>query len=101
MSSQAPTLGSVHCVWPAAATLGEGACWSVRQQSLYWVDILGQRLYRHTPSTGERRQWQFDETISAVAERADGPIVATGGGVPTIASSLLSTIAASRASTAA
>lgn len=73
MSSQAPTLGSVHCVWPAAATLGEGACWSVRQQSLYWVDILGQRLYRHTPSTGERRQWQFDETISAVAERADRP----------------------------
>jgi D-xylonolactonase len=59
------------CVWDAAATLGEGTCWSVRRQSLYWVDILGQRLHRYTPSTGAKCSWEFDETISAVAERAD------------------------------
>ncbi|HNW62881.1 MAG TPA: SMP-30/gluconolactonase/LRE family protein [Piscinibacter sp.] len=72
MDLPAPTLGSVRCVWPAGATLGEGTCWSVREQSLYWVDILEKRLFRHTPATGEQRQWQLDDTISAVAERADG-----------------------------
>jgi D-xylonolactonase len=62
-----------RCVWDAGATLGEGTCWSVREQSLYWVDILGQQLHRYTPSTGAKRSWSFDETISAVAERAGAP----------------------------
>jgi len=66
-------LEPVRCVWNAAALLGEGTCWSVREQALWWVDILGHRLHRYTPQTDERRTWTFDETISAVAERARGP----------------------------
>jgi len=61
------------CVWEAGALLGEGTCWSVREQALWWVDILGHRLHRYTPSNDARRTWEFDETISAVAERAGGP----------------------------
>lgn len=64
--------GAVRCVWPAAALLGEGACWSARAQALWWVDILGQQLHRYTPHSGEQRSWAFDETVSALAERADG-----------------------------
>lgn len=66
-------LSEPHCVWDAGATLGEGTCWSVREQSLWWVDILAHRLLRYTPSTGARRSWDFDETISAVSERASAP----------------------------
>ncbi|MEJ8856797.1 SMP-30/gluconolactonase/LRE family protein [Variovorax robiniae] len=70
----APTLlGPLECIWPAAATLGEGTCWSQREQSLYWVDILSRRLYRFTPADGSRASWDFDEEISAVAERANQP----------------------------
>lgn len=65
--------GPVHCVWDAQATLGEGLCWSARTQALWWVDILQRCLYRYRPSDGSRRRWQFDEEISAVAERADAP----------------------------
>jgi D-xylonolactonase len=73
-STKAPrVLDGPHCVWPAEATLGEGTCWSVREQALWWVDILGHRLHRLTPASGERRSWDFDATISAVAERARGP----------------------------
>lgn len=61
------------CVWAAAATLGEGTCWSVREQALYWVDILKQRLFRYTPANRELRQWLLPETVSAVAERALRP----------------------------
>ena len=65
--------GDLHCVWDAGATLGEGTCWSPTKQSLWWVDILERTLYRWRPADGARSQWQFDEEISAVAERAGGP----------------------------
>jgi D-xylonolactonase len=71
MNLPAPALLSEpRCVWPAGATLGEGTCWSVREQALYWVDILEHRLYRFRPADGAQASWAFDETISAVAERA-------------------------------
>jgi sugar lactone lactonase YvrE len=54
------------------ATLGEGLCWSTREQSLWWVDILEHRLYRDTLA-GAHDAWSFDETISAVAERTSQP----------------------------
>ncbi|MEK8031699.1 SMP-30/gluconolactonase/LRE family protein [Ideonella sp. DXS29W] len=80
MSLPAPALLSEpRCVWAAGATLGEGTCWSEREQALYWVDILEHRLYRLQLGKGAadgltdaRDSWQFEETISAVAERATG-----------------------------
>lgn len=59
-----------ECVWDAHALLGEGPLWSVREQALYWTDILGHRLHRYSPTEGQRT-WQFDEEVSAVAERAE------------------------------
>jgi xylono-1,5-lactonase len=59
------------CVWNAEAALGEGTCWSPREQALWWVDILGRRLHRYRPADGAKRSWQFDEEISALAERSD------------------------------
>lgn len=61
-----------ECIWDAHALLGEGPLWSVREQALYWVDILGHRLHRYSPTEGQRT-WQFDEEICAVAERANAP----------------------------
>ena len=79
----APVCGVPRPIWPAGALLGEGLCWSPRQQALYWVDIFGHRLMRLHPATGERAQWRFDDTISAVAERCDAPglIVALRRGI--------------------
>ena len=59
-----------QCIWNAHAKLGEGPMWSVREQALYWVDILGHRLHRYSPSEGQHT-WQFDEEVTAVAERAE------------------------------
>jgi sugar lactone lactonase YvrE len=69
-----PTLfDKPRCIWAAGAALGEGTLWSVRQQALYWVDILGCQLHRYHPATQAKQSWTFDEEISAVAERASGP----------------------------
>lgn len=67
----APNLrGAVRSVWTAQAQLGEGTLWSVREQALYWVDILGHQLHRYSPAHQTRDSWSFDEEVSAVAERA-------------------------------
>lgn len=59
-----------ECIWNAQAELGEGPLWSAREQVLYWVDILGFRLHRYSTSEGQRT-WQFEQEISAVAERSE------------------------------
>jgi xylono-1,5-lactonase len=66
-------LDTPQCLWPAAAALGEGTLWSVRDQALWWVDILGRCLHRFRFADGAQTTWNFDEEISAVAERADAP----------------------------
>jgi len=65
-------LGAPRVVGDVRATLGEGLCWSPREQAIWWVDILEHRLYRDDAATGAHEAWPFDETISAVAERAGG-----------------------------
>lgn len=65
--------GTPECIWPAGANLGEGTLWSVREQALYWIDILTPRLFRHDPATGAQQTWTFDEEITAIAERATAP----------------------------
>lgn len=63
-------MNTPECIWNAHAQLGEGPMWSVREQALYWVDILGHRLHRYSPSEGQHT-WQFDEEVTAVTERAE------------------------------
>jgi D-xylonolactonase len=73
LTRTAPFVGPARCVLPAGALLGEGLLWSVREQLLYWVDILSRRLHRFDPATGSTAQWIFSEEISAVAERTAAP----------------------------
>ena len=73
-SATAPTIRSApRVVSEVRATLGEGLCWSAREQSIFSVDILEHRLYRDSIAPVAHREWRFDETISAVAERRDAP----------------------------
>jgi D-xylonolactonase len=53
--------------------LGEGLLWSVRDRALYWVDILGQRLYRLMLDSDQVDSWDVPEMIGWVIERRDAP----------------------------
>ncbi|VTU19919.1 L-arabinolactonase [Variovorax sp. PBS-H4] len=64
---------ALRCIHAAGASLGEGLMWSVREQKLYGVDILEKRLWRLDPATGAQDRWEFDEEISALAERENAP----------------------------
>lgn len=68
-----PRFEELRCVVADQAALGEGALWSIREQSLYWVDILGHRLLRLQAASGQVQEWRLDQEISAIAERRSGP----------------------------
>lgn len=53
--------------------LGEGPLWSARDQSLYWVDILGQKLTRMQLAGERTRSWQLPEMIGWIIERRHKP----------------------------
>ena len=72
-TSEPLVIGTPQVAWAAGAQLGEGLCWSPQRQAIYWVDILGNTLMRLHWTSGAQASWRFDETISAVAERANHP----------------------------
>ena len=49
----------------ARNTLGEGITWCERTQALYWTDIPACTLWRHSPASGETRQWQLPERLAS------------------------------------
>lgn len=64
--------------------VGEGPVWSVDEQALYWVDILGCRFHRYHPASGKHDTYTLDVTVGALALRASGGLVmATGNGFAT------------------
>lgn len=61
-------------VWDARAELGEGPCWSARDQVLYWVDIRAGLVY-----AGADVCLQVGHPVGCIAPRAAGGLVLAEG----------------------
>jgi len=59
-------------LFDAKALLGEGPVWDAHTQTLYWIDILNQRIYANGDVLLE-----LDETIGCLATRKDGGLIFT------------------------
>ncbi len=69
-------VGEVRC------QLGEGPLWDAREQALFFVDVLGQAIWRHEPSSGSFDRWSLPTRVSAMALReTGGAIIASGEGL--------------------
>lgn len=55
--------------------LGEGPMWSVREQVLYWIDIVSRRLLRLRPETGKVDVRELPYAPSAVIPRESGGLL--------------------------
>jgi D-xylonolactonase len=66
----------VTCLWNAQAELGEGARYDPDAHALWWVDILGRRIFRLDLDTGERRIWETPETVGCTFASDDGTVLA-------------------------
>lgn len=54
----------------AKAALGEGPAWDAKTESLYWVDILGKRVYRGTEILAE-----LDDLVGCLAPCKNGHLI--------------------------
>ena len=72
MSTMAP-----RCVWETPAILGEGPLWVERENSLYWVDVVGKKVHRYGLADGARKTWAFDSEVTSLAPRRGGGFVGT------------------------
>lgn len=54
------------------AKLGEGAFWHVPDQCLYWVDILGQKVFVYDPETGKNRTIPVGSDVGTIVPRKSG-----------------------------
>jgi sugar lactone lactonase YvrE len=65
----------VELVLDCQNQLGEGPTWSIAEQALYWVDILGQAVHRLDPATGAHEQYAIGQPVGTVVPRAAGGFV--------------------------
>jgi L-arabinonolactonase len=65
-----------------ACRLGEGPVWDARDQVLWFVDIFGRQVHRHSPGEGATRSWRMPANVGAVTPcRDSGALVALTDGV--------------------
>ena len=72
-------MSDYHVAAHARTLLGEGPTWIARENSIYWVDILGHRLHRHDLSDGKTYNWDMPEPICWLVERKSGGFLAGFG----------------------
>ena len=67
----------VQCLWEEPAILGEGPLWAACENAVYWVDIVGKRVYRYGVADDTRLTWTLEAGVTSLAERRQGGLVGT------------------------
>ena len=57
------------------AILGEGPIWDEQANVLWWIDIVGKKLFKLDPSSGENSAFDLPEKPGTVVIAADGRLV--------------------------
>lgn len=64
-----------ECLWPVAATLGEGVVWHAREHAVFFVDIKQRKLHRLDTVTGARRSWDAPGQIGFALPHVRGGLI--------------------------
>lgn len=67
----------MECLADVRAILGEGPCWSVRNQCVVWVDINTPRVFEWSQANGETIH-PLSEKICSIVPRASGGFIGAG-----------------------
>lgn len=65
----------LRCVVESKNILGEGPVWCPRDQVLFWIDMVGQKLFRYSPATSAVKTWELPLTIGSFALRENGGLI--------------------------
>lgn len=69
-------MADFECFWPLTMTLGESPFWDRRQQTLFWVDIIGAQIHRLEPDRRKHSVIQLDESVGCIVRHLDGGFIA-------------------------
>ena len=71
-------VGNIHC------KLGEGPVWDVREQALYFTDVIADTIWRYEPGPARLQSWKTPGLVGSLALREQGgAVVALGHGFHT------------------
>jgi sugar lactone lactonase YvrE len=65
----------ISLVVDAKAELGEGPCWDIHRQMLYWVDIIKHLVHIYDPKTSVDRTIDVGQEVGCVAPRRAGGLL--------------------------
>jgi L-arabinonolactonase len=68
---------SVTRILDIRCKLGEGPLWDVREQALYLVDVIDQRIWRYEESADEMNSWRLPDLVTSLALREQGGAIIT------------------------
>lgn len=71
-----PSFSQVEIFQRIRAQLGEGPCWHAGRQTLWWIDILGKKLFEARLNGTTPRRLGVDQLIGAVVPARSGSMVA-------------------------
>jgi sugar lactone lactonase YvrE len=63
---------TAQLIFPAADIVGESLVWDDARACLVWVDIIGRRIHRLYPATGEHETWSTPGRVTSIGLRKDG-----------------------------
>ena len=75
MPDNMKTSSAVDIAFRIPAQLGEGVCWHPIRQTLWWVDILGRRIFEAGLNGDAVRTLECSQMIGAVAPTRDGSLI--------------------------
>ncbi|XP_029986438.1 regucalcin, partial [Sphaeramia orbicularis] len=69
----------VECVVKDSTLIGEGPVWEESEQTLLFVDIIGQKIHRWSPVTNQIQSVETGDSVGFAVPRASGGYVAGVG----------------------
>ena len=68
-------MSDAKLVVDAHAIVGEGPIWDQKNQVLYWVDIMGNKLHVYDPTSGDDEAYDVGQSVGTVVPRASGGLM--------------------------
>ncbi len=67
-----PNILAAQLRYARPCELGEGSLWDVREQALYWVDVIGNEVFRFDPTDDSNRVHDVGENVGTVVMTQNG-----------------------------
>ncbi|MDB5729960.1 MAG: SMP-30/gluconolactonase/LRE family protein [Noviherbaspirillum sp.] len=75
MSTSISAEGEVQVLFDTPMQVGETPLWHPDEAALYWVDIAGRAVHRHTPASGMHTSWALPSEPGCIARSAGGKMI--------------------------